>query len=187
MKNIDQKSSHGRIRSSFTKILALAAGIACYASVLIPSNAVAGEATQLQYIQDLLVLTGEAPWFPSNPTSRDYIQWARNNGMRPTGGWNLDAPVTTDIIAQTLVQLLGYNARGYGGDYYRTLAREGINLQRMPIVSSDWLPAFMDNPWVWSKKNPPSPKEPKNPKDPKDPKPKDTKDDKGKGRGHNRR
>ena len=104
--------------------------------------------------------------------------------MRPTGGWNPEDPITTDVIAQTLVQLLGYSRRDYGGDFYRTLAVHGINLQKMEVVSNSWLVEFIDNPWEWSKNNPTSPKDPKDPKDPKNPNPKD---DKGKGRGHNRR
>ena len=169
-----------------SKIVAALVGLACYAAVLSPSTASAqGDgATQLKYLQLMVVLTGEAPWFPAGATSRDYVQWARNNGMRPTGGWNPDAAITTDMIAETLVQLLGYNARRYNGDFYRTLSIHGINLQKMDLVSNEWLTLFIDNPWEWTKNNPTSPKDPT---DPKNPKPKDPKDDKGKGRGHNRR
>ena len=91
-------------------------------------------------------------------------------------------------MAETLVELLGLNPRKLNGNYYLTLARDGINLQ--PIVgtvSLEFLRPFMDNPWHWSKQNPPSPTKPKNPKDPKDPKPKDPKDDKDKDHGHKRR
>ena len=188
MKSILPKSFQGLT----AKVAAFAVGVACYAAVLSPSSVSAAtddSATQLKYLQLMVVLTGEAPWFPAGATSRDYIQWARNNGMRPTGGWDAEAPITTDIIAQTLVQLLGYNPRAYGagGDFYRTLSVQGINLQKMDAVSSTWLMAFIDNPWEWSKNNPTSPKDPKDPKDPKNPNPKGSKDDKGKGRGHNRR
>ena len=183
MKSILQKSFKGLT----AKLAAFAVGAACYAAVLSPSAVSAAEgesATQLKYLQLMVVLTGEAPWFPAGATSRDYVQWARNNGMRPTGGWNPEDPITNDVIAQTLVQLLGYSRRDYGGDFYRTLAVHGINLQKMEVVSNSWLVEFIDNPWEWSKNNPTSPKDPKDPKDPKNPNPKD---DKGKGRGHNRR
>lgn len=185
MKSILQKSFQGLT----AKIAAFAVGVACYAAVLTPSTAQAQSeaATQLKYLQLMVVLTGEAPWFPAGATSRDYVQWARNNGMRPEGGWQPDAPITTDVIAHTLVQLLGYSPRAYGGDYYRTLAVHGINLQKMEVVSPTWLTEFIDNPWEWSKNNPTSPKDPKDPKDPKNPTPKGSKDDKGKGRGYNRR
>jgi|SwirhisoilCB1_FD_contig_31_14066660_length_705_multi_15_in_0_out_0_1 hypothetical protein len=195
MKNVVQKSlqgsavghSHGWV----AKLTAMAVGAACYIAVLSPSSASAQAATQLKYLQLMVVLTGEAPWFPTGATSADYVQWARNNGMVPTGGWDAhpeSAPVTTDIIAQTLSQLLGYNPRKFNGDYYRTLAYEGLYLQKLPIVTNEWLNGFMDNPWRWSKDNPPSPKDPKNPKDPKDPKPKDPKHGHdNKDRGHNKR
>lgn len=172
------------------KIAAFAVGAACFAAVLNPSVASAqasGAATQLKYLQLLVVLTGEAPWFPSGATTRDYVQWARNNNMRPTGGWNPDAPITSDIIAQTLSQLLGYNPRRYNGDYYRALAVQGINVPKLDVVTTDWLIPFMDNPWDWTKNNPTSPKDPKDPKDGKNPRPKDSKDDKGRGRGLNKR
>ena len=197
MKNVVQKSLQGsavnRNQGWAAKLVALVVGAACYAAVLSPttSSAIPAQATQLEYLQLMVVLNGELPWFPRNATSRDYVQWARNNGMVPTGGWKPDAAVTTDIIAQTLSQLLGYSPRKFGGDYYRTLAYEGLYLQKLPLVTSEWLAGFMDNPWRWSKAHPPSPKEPKNPhdpKDPKDPKPKDPKhDNKDKDRGHNKR
>lgn len=191
MKNVVQKSLQGSIGNPFqgwaAKLTALAVGAACYMAVLNPSSASAQEATQLKYLQLMVVLTGEAPWFPANGSAQDYVQWARNNGMRPKDGWNPSAPITTDIIAQTLVQLLGVSPRKFNGDYYRTLVREGINLPKLDIVTNEWLAAFIDNPWRWSKSHPPSPKDPRDPKDPKDPKPKDPKDDKGKGRGHGRR
>jgi hypothetical protein len=191
MKNVLQKSLQGSAVGQFqgwvAKLAALAVGAACYLAILSPSSASAQSATQLKYIQLMVVLTGEAPWFPANATPDDYVQWARNNGMRPTGGWQPDAPITSDIIAQTLVQLLGYSPRKYNGDYYRTLAVEGVNVPRLDVVTNEWLASFMDNPWRWTKSNPPSPKDPKNPKDPKDPKPKDPKDSKPKDRGHKRR
>jgi hypothetical protein len=182
----DVQKSPSVWRGLSSKILAAVVGAACYAAVLAPKSASAQEAyaTQLKYLQLMVVLTGEAPWFPAGATSNDYIQWARNNGMRPTGGWDADAPITTDMMAETLVQLLGYNARKYNGDYYRTLAIHGINLQKMDIVTPEWITLFIDNPWEYTKNNPTSPKDPT---DPKNPRPKDSKDDKGKGRGHNRR
>jgi hypothetical protein len=185
MKLVVQKSKNS-VKGWAKKLTALAVGVACFASVMSPAtvSAQGTEATQLKYLQLLVVLTGEAPWFPAGATSRDYVQWARNNNMRPTGGWNADAPVTSDIIAQTLSQLLGYSPRKYNGDYYRTLSREGIYLQKQDVITSEWLARFISDPWAWSKQNPPSPKDPKDPKDPKNPGPKD---DKGKGRGHNRR
>ena len=186
MKSKLQKSFKGLT----AKIAAFAVGAACYAAVLSPSTASAADseaATQLKYLQLLVVLTGELPWFPSGATERDYVQWARNNNMRPTGGWNPGAAITTDIIAQTLSQLLGYSPRRNNGDYYRTLSVQGINVPKLDLVVNEWLMAFMDNPWDWTKNNPTSPKDPKDPKDGKNPRPKDPKDDKGKGRGHNKR
>jgi hypothetical protein len=187
MKNVIQKLLQGWAR----KFTVLAVGAACCTAVLSPTTTAAAEltgATQLQYLQLLVVLTGEAPWFPANATANDYVQWARNNGMNPQGGWQPNALLTTDVMAETLVELLGLNPRKQNGNYYLTLARDGINLQPVVgTVSLDFLRVFMDNPWHWSKENPPSPTKPKNPKDPKDPKPHDPKDHKDKDHGHKRR
>lgn len=186
MKSNLQKSFHGLT----AKLAAFAVGVACYAAILSPSNVSAAEGdspTQLKYLQLMVVLTGEAPWFPAGATPSDYEQWARNNGMRPSGGWSLDTAITSDQIAETLVQLLGYSTRPYGGDPYLTLHVQGINLTKMETISNTWITEFMDNPWQWSKSNPTSPKDPKYPTDPKNPNPKGSKDDKGKGRGYNRR
>ena len=73
MKSILQKSFQGLT----AKIAAFAVGVACYAAVLSPSSVSAAtddSATQLKYLQLMVVLTGEAPWFPAGATSRDYIQ-----------------------------------------------------------------------------------------------------------------
>jgi hypothetical protein len=186
MKNVIQKLLQGWAG----KFTALAVGTACYAAVLSPTTAQAADATQLQYLQLLVVLTGEAPWFPANATSADYVQWARNNGMNPQGGWQPDALLTTDVMAETLVELLGLNPRRLNGNYYLTLKVDGINLQAMTgPVSLEFLRPFMDNPWHWSKDNPQSPTKPKNPKHPHDPKPEDPKPDHGNDdkHGHKRR
>ncbi len=186
MKSTLQKS----MKALTARVTAFAVGAACLVAALNPTTVRAAEpevATQLKYLQLLVILTGEAPWFPAGATARDYTQWARNNNMRPTGGWDVDAPVTSDIIAQTLAQLLGYSPRRYNGDYYRTLSVHGINVPKWDVVTVDALVPFMDNPWEWTKNNPTSPKDPKDPRDGKNPRPKDPKDDKGKGRGYNKR
>src|SRR5688572_30106231 len=124
MKTVVQKSVQGFARSRFqgwgAKLVALALGTACYAAVLSPSTASAQEPTQLKYLQLMVVLNGEAQSFPANASAAEYVQWARNNNMRPDGGWNPDAAITTDSIAQTLFQVLGYNPRKFCGDYFRT-------------------------------------------------------------------
>ena len=64
MKNVVQKSLQGsavgHLHGCVAKLMALAVGAACYIAVLSPSSASAQAATQLKYLQLMVVLTGEA-------------------------------------------------------------------------------------------------------------------------------
>jgi hypothetical protein len=87
--------------------------------------------TQQQYLQWMANVCGEA--LPASATGADLVNWARGKGMNPTGGWNLGAKLSKDVMAQTLVQLLNLAPRKGSFDATRLLEREGIVLQ----VSSD--------------------------------------------------
>jgi|SRR5688572_8067004 len=92
------------------------------------SVAVAQQAmTQQQYLQWMANICGEA--LPASASDADLINWARGKGMNPTGGWNLNAKLSKDVMAQTLVQLLNLAPRKGNFDAARILEREGILLQ----------------------------------------------------------
>src|ERR1044071_9445073 len=134
MNNVVQKSLQGwagnQVQGWAVRIGVLAVGAACYVAVLSPSTASAGSSTvsQLKYLQTLAQLTGESGQFSASSKAADYVQWARNKGIEPTGGWQPGSSLSSDALAQSLVQLYGLNARKYGGDYYRTLERAGIHV-----------------------------------------------------------
>lgn len=94
------------------------------------STTTAQAITQLEFLQWMVQLTGDSGQFTTESTSADYVQWARNKGMNPSGGWSPTAALTPEQLAQSLVQLYGLNPRKFGGDYFRILAREGINIDR---------------------------------------------------------
>ena len=124
------------------------AGAACCALLLTSTNASAGTVTQLKYLQTLAQLSGDAGQFTAGAAPADYVQWAQTRGIQPTAGWNSTAKLSSDVLAESLVQLYGLNPRKYGGDYYRILEREGIVIDRTATVSGEYLAGLMDNPVV---------------------------------------
>ena len=105
------------------------------AFVLAPFSSTTARAegvTHLKFLQVLAQVTGESSQFSSSSSAADYSNWARAKGISPSGGWQANAALSRDALAQALVQLLNLNANKYGGDPIRTLAREGI-----PISSID--------------------------------------------------
>src|SRR5213596_542591 len=153
MKNVVQKSLHGRRGSQFqgwlVRLGAMAVGTASCVVLLNPVTASAGSSvSQLRYLQTLAQLTGESGQFSADSKAADYIQWARNKGIEPSGGWQPAARLNSDILAQSLVQLYGLNPRKYTGDYYRTLEREGIVIGRSSSISGEDLASLIDNPVV---------------------------------------
>src|SRR5262245_18022287 len=132
------------------KVAVIISGAACCAAVLTPASAsaAAGSVTQLKYLQTLAQLTGDAGLFSAGSKPADYAQWALDRHVDPTGGWKPSAKLSSDVLAQTLVQLYGLNPRKYGGDNYRILEREGIVIDRAAAVTGESLAALIDNPVV---------------------------------------
>lgn len=100
--------------------------------------------TQLEFIQWVASVTGDSGQFGPSASSGDFIQWARNKGMNPDGGWQADAVMTTDALAQVMVQLFDLNPKKFGGDMKKNLLREGIVLPESPTVTRLSLMAFVD-------------------------------------------
>lgn len=143
MKNVIQKFVQ--------QFVVVAAGAACLATTITPMPASAAPntgVTQLKFLQTLAQLTGDAGLFSAGSKPEDYAAWARTRNVDPAGGWKPSAKLSSDTLAQALVQLYGLNPRKYGGDYYRILEREGIVIDRSPSVSGEALAGLIDNPVV---------------------------------------
>jgi len=80
--------------------------------------------TQQQYLQWMANICGER--LSASGTGQELINWAREKGMNPAGGWQLNAKLSKDVVAQTLVQLLNLAPRKGNFDAVRILEREGI-------------------------------------------------------------
>lgn len=144
MKNAVQKSMPGWA----ARFGVIAVGTACCVAVLNPTAAFAGSSvTQLKYLQTLAQLSGEK--FAAGATAADYIQWAKNKNMNLD--WNAKAKLSSDVLAESLVQLYGLNPRKYGGDFYRILEREGIVIEHSDSISNEALASLVDNPVVAQK------------------------------------
>ena len=155
--NRSEKSTHpsgvtGKGRSNRrlgARIASVALGAVCFLSAITsPETFAAGSAavSQLKYIQVLVQLTGDESLFSPSSKPSAYVEWAVGKGMEPVAGWKATAQVSSDILAQTLVQLFDLNPRKFGGDFYRILERDGIVIGRAKSITSEYLAALIDNP-----------------------------------------
>ena len=84
------------------------AGIVFCVSALAPTRAEAATTmTQRDYIRWIIQLSGDCTMMGSGITDEDLIKWANRQPMQPhrsQQGWNLDALLTKEVLAETLVQ-----------------------------------------------------------------------------------
>ncbi len=156
----------------------LSASLSCLLLGAVAVNADDAKMTQVQLIQWLVQLSGDTSSLPPNPTSADYVQWAMNQGINPTGGWKADNVLNRHVLADALVQY--FNLGKAGKDPILILRREGINLPGNPnnsdISVSGWvemvnIDGLQPRSVVvmkdkHSKNKPPTHKPPKNPGNP---------------------
>jgi hypothetical protein len=139
-----QSVNHGWAKKVGLAVLSAGLGLA----LLTPTVSSAGPSapvTQLEYIQVLVHACGDDGQFSSGATAADFVQWAKNKGMNPTGGWNPDAQLSPDVLAQTLVQLNNINPNKQGGNFRRILEREGINVPDGSVVTRASLFSLVDD------------------------------------------
>src|SRR4051794_4233271 len=114
------------------KVTVVALGAAASFGAMSPERASAslngGALTQLEFLQWMVQVSGDNSQFTANSKAEDYVNWAKTKGMNPGTGWQPNAKLQRDILAQALVQLYNLNPKKYGGDFVRILAREGIVL-----------------------------------------------------------
>ena len=147
MQEVTQKIVQGRtvksLKGLVLKLSTAAVGAVCCFASMAPLEANAGNVSQLKFLQVLAQLTGDADQFSAASKPADYIQWARSKNL--TVSWAPADVLTSDIVAVTLVQLYGLNPRKYGGDYYKNLEREGINIPKTGTITGEDLSAIIDS------------------------------------------
>ncbi len=148
MKDIWKFWVQGRTR--FTQGLATTILLIATALLLMAGSAKAAQPmTQLEYIQWLVQATGESGQFKATAAATDFQQWAQAKGLAPAGGWNLTAPLTRPVLAQTLAQLLNLAASDKdAGDYVRVLLREGINLPTADQIDRGTVVSLLSSSFV---------------------------------------
>jgi len=99
---------------------------------------------QLEFIKWMVQLTGASGQFKADSTPGDYVQWARDNGMSPSGGWKAGDALTREVLAVMLVQYLNINPKKMGGDYFRILEREGIVIPADAVVTRAGFVSLVD-------------------------------------------
>ena len=131
MRHLNQKMLDGPIAAARKgrglKFAMAAVGMAGFLAFQTPA---AKAITQLEFLQWMVQLSGDNAQFSADSSSADYTQWARNKGMDPTGGWQPTAVLNAEQLAQALVQMYGLNPRKDGGNYFRILEREGIEISQ---------------------------------------------------------
>lgn len=80
--------------------------------------------TQRGYLQSMVTVCGDS--LPAPTTDTALINWAVRKGMNPAGGWNLDAALTKEVMACTMVQLLNLAPAKLDFDPVRILDAKGI-------------------------------------------------------------
>jgi hypothetical protein len=99
--------------------------------------------TQLQYIQLLVQLTGDTAQLPATSNPSDYIKWAQAKGLSPKNGWDISAKLTREVLAETMVQLLGIVPKK-NEDQIASLARLNIKLPDTAEISREDLTKTID-------------------------------------------
>jgi len=119
-------------------------GAACLTAALSPPSASAAPVTHLQYIQTMVQALGDAGQFNAGSAAADYIQWAKNKGMTPNGGWSAGSTMSAEAVAFTWVQLLGLNPNKFGRDYFRNLESAGIHINPNAVITPEYIISLLD-------------------------------------------
>jgi hypothetical protein len=141
-----EKICHGLGKRATVVALGAAVSFGAIAPERASASINGGNVTQLEFIQWIVQVTGESSLFSADSKAADYVNWAKTKGMNPGTGWQPNAKLQRDVLAQALVQLYNLNPKKYGGDFARILAREGIELPTDNDVSRRDLVALLDTP-----------------------------------------
>jgi hypothetical protein len=126
---------HGWGKKALVALLGAIIGLAAMSPATAKADSKNSGITQLEFLKWMTQVVGDKNQFNANSTAQDYVNWAKVKGMNPSSGWQPDATLKRDTLAQVLVQLFNLNPKKYGGDFVRILAREGIDLPNDKEVS----------------------------------------------------
>ncbi len=111
-----------------------------------PAQGQAPAMTQLEFIQWMVQLSGDSGMFKATSTPAEYIHWAESQGMKPLEGWQANATLTRDTLAQALVQFFNISSgKKKGADFVRILLREGIQLPDEAAITRAGFVSIIDD------------------------------------------
>ena len=132
------RDSNGIVARDYLR-LALSITWAVFFSAALPARGASQASavvTQSEYVQWLAHLRPENA--PSvGAAENDFVRWARQQGVEPSGGWKPDAPLSREAFAETLAQLLGLRKAGASNpkEAVRALEMEGIFVPEAETVT----------------------------------------------------
>jgi hypothetical protein len=131
-------------KKAMVALLGAVMGLAAMSPATAKADSKSSGITQLEFLKWMTQVVGDKNQFTATSTAQDYVNWAKVKGMNPSGGWQPDATLKRDTLAQVLVQLFNLNPKKYGGDFIRILAREGIDLPDDKNVTRRGLVSLID-------------------------------------------
>lgn len=118
-------------------------GVLCFSLLAAPQQSCAQTLTQRDYIKWMVQLSCCTRLFDAMSTDDDYLKWAHKQGMKPKQsqkGWDMDAAVSQNLLAETLAQFFDLGKPKKGNDYVLLLAREGITVPDMEFITQEaWI------------------------------------------------
>lgn len=129
------KLKQGWGKKALVALLGAVIGFAALSPATAQANSKPNGITQLEFLKWMSQVIGDKDQFNANSTATDYVNWAKVKGMNPSSGWQPNATLQREALAQILVQLFNLNPKKYGGDFIRILAREGIELPNESEIS----------------------------------------------------
>ena len=119
---------------------------ACWCVVLSYSVAWAADSsshlTQKEYLQWLVKIHGDESLLPAQPTTDDYLKWARDNKIEPKDGWKPSEMLTREVFAETLAQVFGVPTEGGPSE---ALAKEGVTIPADKLVARSAMMKAIDD------------------------------------------
>ena len=106
--------------------------LTCPVQAMASTGGPADPITQREYLALVAKASAGKASLPANPTATDYVRWAVARGMMPEGGWQLEAPLTRKVYAETLAQLYGVPGQA---DPVRALQSEGVVIPASNLIT----------------------------------------------------
>ncbi len=90
--------------------------------------------TQAEYLRCLVKISG-VDEFSAPKSTEELTEWGTERGIEPSGGWEPEEPLSSEVFAETLVQIFNLDA----DNPHQALKKEGVMLPDEAHVSRSTL------------------------------------------------